>query len=130
MAALGVTAKDRTTPGLQAIHDAGWKIGDDRIMLTTGVFLDTTPLPVPAKPERGKWLAGIKAHLEEFTPDELPRLYRLAWEEYCPQVMAGEIDITHPAALTTKMRAIKQRGAASQPIQTKFTLTDKRKVTQ
>jgi len=110
MTALGVTAKDKATPGQQRIKDANWRIQSDRIELGIAAFLDATHFDVPSsKSERGKWLTGVKDHLEKFPADRLSTLYRLAWEEYKPAVFAGEIDVTHPAALTNKMIAISQR---------------------
>lgn len=109
MSALGVTAISRAAPGEVLIKDSGWNIGNERIRGAIAHFIDATGLPVPAKTERGKWLKQAQLHLEEFKADDLPRLYKEAWGEYKPQILAGHIDITHPGALTTKMRAILQR---------------------
>lgn len=109
MSALGVTAISRAAPGEMLIKDSGWNIGNEGIKRCISHFLEATELPVPAKAERGKWLKQAQLHLEEFRADDLPRLYRESWQEYKPQVLAGHLDITHPGALTTKMRAILQR---------------------
>ncbi len=110
MVALGVHAKDKAPPGQRKIQAANWRIYSDRIEIAMAAWLDVTHYEVPAsKSERSKWLAGVKDHLEKFPADDLPNLYRLAWEEYRPAVLAGEIDITHPAALTNKMVAINTR---------------------
>jgi len=115
MASLGVTAKERATTTEQDLHLAGWNIGNDNIRQAILDFLEATGLPIPAKPERGKWLKHAKEHQEEFT--DLKVLYKKAWLEYKPLIAAGQIDITHPGALTVKMRAILQRKSevVSQP---------------
>ena len=123
MTALGVTAKENASPGMLAIHAAKWDIGDERIKRACAAVLDNTGLRVPAKVERGKWLKGLKDQLEEFRSDELPTLYRQSWSEYLPQISAGAINITHPAALTAKMRAIKQRDTVGKEL---FVIIDKR----
>ncbi len=114
MTALGVTAQSNASLGKKRIKDSNWRIYSDRIEIAMAAWLDVTHYEVPAsKSERGKWLTGVKDHLEKFPADNLPNLYRLAWEEYKPAVLAGEIDITHPAALTNKMVAINTRPTSS-----------------
>lgn len=113
MAALGVTAKEQSSTTEQDLHRAGWHIGNENIRRAILDFLEATELPIPAKPARGAWLKHAKEHLEEFT--DLKALYKKAWKEYKPQIDAGEIDITHPGALTKKMRAILQRKPESKP---------------
>ena len=107
MSALGITAKSQASDIEADLHRAGWQIGSDNIRRAILDFLEATGLPIPAKPERGKWLKHAKEHCEEFR--DLKALYRKAWLEYKPQVDAGTIDITHPGALTVKMRALLQR---------------------
>ncbi len=107
LGALGVTAQAQASPGLILLKEAGWHINSQNIERAIADFLEATGLPVPAKPERGKWLKGVKDHLEEFK--DLKTLYKKAWDEYKPFINAGQVDITHPGALTVKMRAILQR---------------------
>ena len=107
LGALGATAQAQASPGIILLKESGWHINSQNIERAIADFLEATNLPVPAKPERGKWLKGVKDHLEEFK--DLKTLYKKAWDEYKPFINAGQVDITHPGALTVKMRAILQR---------------------
>lgn len=109
--ALGLAAKEQApTTGLEQIKQAGWNIKDDRIRQGMAVFLEAVPLPAPvSRGERGQWLKGISAHLEEFGLSGLKELYHTAWNEYLPDITSGKLDITHPLALTRKMRGIRSR---------------------
>lgn len=111
LAALGLGAKAQIpTDGLDRIDHAGWNIPSDRIKQGVAVFLEATPLSVPvSRSERKQWLKGIKDHLEEFGLSGLKELYHTAWNEYLPGITAGKLDITHPLALTRKMRGIRSR---------------------
>jgi hypothetical protein len=113
MTALGVVAKEHgPVTGREKLELAQWRINDDRIRDIVAIFLEATPLPVPvSKDERGLWLAGAKEHLAEFGMDKLAQLYKTAWDEYMPGILEGDVDITHPKALTKKMRAIRNRAA-------------------
>lgn len=109
--ALGLAAKEQApSTGLEQIERSGWNIKDDRIRQGMAIFLEAVPLPVPvSRSERGQWQKGISAHLEEFGLAGLKELYHTAWNEYLPDITAGKLDITHPLALTRKMRGIRNR---------------------
>jgi hypothetical protein len=112
MLALGITAKDNNPLAAQIedLHNYGWHIKQANVETAIAAFLTATQLHIPTvTAERKKWIAGAEAHIQEFGVEGLAARYKAAWDEVFPKILDGQLDITHPAALTFKLRAQLQR---------------------
>ena len=112
MLALGITAKDNNplAEQIEDLHNYGWHIKQANVETAIAAFLTATQLHIPTvTAERKKWIAGAEAHIQEFGVEGLAARYKAAWDEVFPKILDGQLDITHPAALTFKLRAQLQR---------------------
>jgi hypothetical protein len=108
--ALGVREDREENRYVAMVRNAGWEIRHSEIELGVAHFLSATGFEVPAdKNLRNLWILGVQEHIGQYPLDELKKLYAQAWAEYEEAVFEGELDITHPRALSKKMYAIRQR---------------------
>ena len=97
------------------IRKAGWDL-TATLEKATSYFMSATGIDVPiSTQERGKWRVGVSEQISEFGANNLPDLYVAAWAEYEEDVLLGKLDITHPRALTNKMRALRNRLVIEKP---------------
>lgn len=93
----------------QAIRRSGWRIKDETTRRVAIHFFAALPEWLDDIPQgdslRKKWSKGFRDHAQEFTLDELPSLYRKAWDELKP----SGLSITWSGAFTTKMLELKQK---------------------
>ena len=108
MDALGLTAASIDTSGSE-LKGVGWVVTPPSVADAIVAFHQVTGIPYPnSDAERSKWKKGARELVEEFG-DGVEPLMRAAWSEYFDAVTRGDIDISHPKALKSKMLSINAR---------------------